>query len=42
MLRFTSVSCLVCAGLSTALPVSIGLLAAAAMLETLKAVTGEV
>jgi|TARA_R100000479_G_scaffold114298_1_gene57887 hypothetical protein len=41
MLRFTSVSCLVCAGLSTALPVSAGLLACAVMLETLKAVTSE-
>ena len=41
MLRFISVSCLVTAGLSTVVPVSLGLIAAAAMAETLKAATGE-
>ena len=41
MLRTVSVSCLVCAGLSTALPLSLGLIAAAAAAEALKAVTGE-
>ena len=41
MLRFISVSCLVTAGLSTVVPVSLGLIVAAAMAETLKAATGE-
>jgi len=41
MLRFTSISCLVCAGLSTALPLSAGLLCAALAAEALRSVTSE-